>query len=263
MSEGITTRQWSHLTWEEIEALPAQGMDAVLLPVGATEQHGPHLGVGMDSNLAEHLGAKVGEKTSVPVLPVLPFGCSLGHSQRWGGTIALQPQTLIDVVTQIGDWVYASGFRRIYILNTHVTNFAPLRCALEVLRSKYDDLLVALINSAEINASIREQFFRDADDWHANAAETALMQHLSPELVRENRIEGADDADRTKGLVFSHPVNRTSQNGVTGKPSEATAEWGASLFDEMVDALSETITKGLSEKPPLDISYFKSTEETR
>jgi len=89
------------------------------------------------------------------VLPTLPYGCSIGHSQRWPGTLALQPKTLIDVVKQIGDWVYLSGFRRLFIVNSHVTNHAPLRCALEMLRAEHDRLQVALINTAGVSERVR------------------------------------------------------------------------------------------------------------
>jgi creatinine amidohydrolase len=106
--------------------------------VGATEQHGPHLGCGVDFVIAEELCLAVSEKTQVPVLPTLPYGCSLGHSQRWPGTLSVQPVTLIELVKQIGDWAYHSGVRRLFIVNAHVTNAAPLRCALEMLRAEHD-----------------------------------------------------------------------------------------------------------------------------
>ena len=82
---------WQSLTWEEIAELRRSGMNLCLLPVGATEQHGPHLGVGMDSCNATLLCEAVSRGTGAPVLPTLSYGCSLGHSHRWPGTIALQP----------------------------------------------------------------------------------------------------------------------------------------------------------------------------
>jgi creatinine amidohydrolase len=242
---------WANLTWEEIGALPAQGRDAAMLPVGATEQHGPHLGTGMDSALAERLCAAVAEKTRVPVLPLLPYGCSLGHSRQWPGTIALSPQTLIALVTEIGDWLHASGFRRLYLVNGHVTNAAPLRCALEVLRDRHENLMVAVINTATLSPRVERAFKADAADWHANAAETSLMLALAPALVRPRRIRGADDPDRTAGLVFAHPVNRTSRNGVTGEPSRARSAAGRRLFAWMVADLSALVRRGLRERPPL------------
>ena len=65
-----------------------------------------------------------------------------------------------------------------------------------------------------------------------------------------------DDPDRTDDLIFSHPVNRTSKNGVTGKPSIATKVKGDALFEWMVEDLSELIRRGLTEEPPLPNSYF-------
>jgi creatinine amidohydrolase len=247
--------RWHQLTWEEIGRLPAQGMDGALLPVGATEQHGPHLGCGMDTEIADKLCAAAAERSGIALLPTLPYGCSIGHSKRWPGTIALQPKTLIDVIKDIGDWVYAAGFKRLFIVNSHVTNVAPLRCALEMLRAEHDDLMVALLGSATLSQRVREKHFADAGDWHANAAETALMQAVAPALVREDRIADADDPDRTTDSVFAHPVNRTSRNGVTGYPSQASKADGEQLFAWMVEDLCELIQRGMHELPPLPYSY--------
>ena len=95
--------RWSDLTWSEIPDVLARCGQAAILPVGATEQHGPHLGCGVDFVIAEQLCAAVAAQTGVPMLPTLPYGCSLGHSRRWPGTIALQPITLIQLVKEIGD----------------------------------------------------------------------------------------------------------------------------------------------------------------
>lgn len=248
-------KSWHQMSWEEVGDLTLQGNDAAILPVGATEQHGPHMGCGMDAEIAFQLCRAVAEKTNVVMLPTLPFGCSIGHSKRWPGTLALQPKTLIDVVKDIGDWVYASGFKRLFIINSHVTNHAPLRCALEMLRAEYDDMMIALINSATISERVKQHHFHDAEDWHANEAETSLMLALKPDMVIEEKISVADDPDRTENCVFAHPVNHTSKNGVTGKPSLATKEKGEQLFAWMVEDLSQLIQKGLNEQPPLPHSY--------
>ena len=121
---------------------------AAILPVGATEQHGPHLGCGVDAVIADHLCAAVAAATEVPMLPTLPYGCSLGHSRAGPARSRFNADTLIEFVKEIGDWAYHSGVRRLFIVNTHVTNAAPLRCALEMLRAEHDDLMVALFNSA-------------------------------------------------------------------------------------------------------------------
>jgi creatinine amidohydrolase len=260
MTDALQQRplRWEALTWEEIGSLRQSGMDLCLLPVGATEQHGPHLGVGMDSRNATLLCEAVSRETGAPVLPTLSFGCSLGHSRRWPGTLALQPQTLIDTVVQIFEWLYHAGFRRLILVNGHVGNFAPLRCALEIIRSRFDDALARICNVAEISPRVRAEFFADAEDWHANDAETSLMMSQSPELVRWDKLTVSDDEDRTRNLVFTHPVNRTSKNGVTGYPSRATAKKGESLFRMMVEDLTALVRRGLTEEPPLEHSYFAS-----
>ncbi|HVZ54618.1 MAG TPA: creatininase family protein, partial [Pseudolabrys sp.] len=197
-------------------------------------------------------------RTKVPMLPVLPYGCSLGHSRRWPGTIAVQPGTLMMLMKEIGEGAYHAGVRRLFIVNTHVTNAAPLRCALEMLRAEHDDLMVALINSAEMSERVRAFHRADGEDWHANDAETSLMLALAPAMVRPELMAEADDPDRTAGLVFAHPVNRTSRNGVTGMPSRATAEKGRLWFEWMVQDLSALVMRGLSETPPLAHSYFET-----
>lgn len=256
-------RAWASLPWPEIAALPSSGMDAALLPVGATEQHGPHLGCGMDSMLADAVCAAVSAGTGVPVLPLLPYGCSLGHSHRWPGTLSLSPQTLIALITDIGDWLHAAGFRRLFLVNAHVTNAAPLRCALEVLRGRHDGLMVAVVNTATVSPRVTRAFTTDGADWHANAAETSLTLALAPELVRRRLLRHADDPDRTRGLVFAHPVNRTSTNGVTGAPSRASAAAGRKLFRWLVADVTTLVRRGLRERAPLDHAYFDSLVTAR
>jgi len=155
---------WLERTWDELPAdLSAAGQSAIL-PVGATEQHGPHLGCGVDAVIAERLSSAVAEKLSIPLLPTLAYGCSLGHSRRWPGTLAVQPITMIELVKQIGDWAYHSGVRRLFIVNGHVGNASPLRCALEMLRAEHDDMMVALFNSGTLSARVRKAHFADAED---------------------------------------------------------------------------------------------------
>jgi creatinine amidohydrolase len=250
--------EWSKTTWDELPAKLESANFSAILPIGATEQHGPHMGCGMDFVLADVLCKAVAEKTQVPMLPTMPYGCSIGHSQKWPGTIALQPITLINTIKDMGDWAYHSGVRRLFIVNTHVTNAAPLRCALEMLRASHDDMMVAVINTAHLSKRAKEFQHADGDDWHANDAETSLMLATAPDMVRPEKLKIADDPDRTEGLVFSHPVNRTSLNGVTGMPSLATEQKGKKWFEWMVEDLSNTVSNGIHENPPLESSYFSS-----
>ncbi len=248
----------NNMTWEEVAQAVRDGVQTAVLPIGATEQHGPHMGCGMDSAIAHTLCKDVAANTPVILLPTLPYGCSIGHSRRWPGTMALNPKTLIDVICDLADWVYSSGIKRLLLVNGHVTNEAPLRCALEMLRARYDDLMVALIHTARLSERVKKAHFDDAEDWHANAAETALMMAIHPHIVRTDKLAEADDPDRTDGCIFSHPVNHTSLNGVTGKPSAATVEMGQELYQWMCDDLTDLLLHAVQEQAPLAYSYHTS-----
>jgi creatinine amidohydrolase len=252
--------RWERLTWCEVAALRRR-LDMAILPVGSTEQHGPHLAMDTDTISATLVAEAVAARTGVPVLPAIPYGCSLGHSHRWPGTLALRPETLTQLVVDVLSWAYGAGFRRLLILNGHVTNHAPLRCALEHLRARFDDCMLALRDVGDVSPRVRAEYCADGSDWHANCAETALLLARAPDRVRPEQLAAADDPDRTVGLLFSHPVNRTSSNGVTGTPSRATAAAGERLFAMIVEDLSAQVSAGLHEQPPLAASYFAAVEE--
>ncbi len=135
---------WEELTWEQITQLCDRGVDLVILPIGATEQHALHLPVGVDTFSATAVAYGVSAQTGIPVLPALPYGCSLGHSKKWAGTISLRPETLAAIIVEIAEWVASAGFSRLLLLNGHVTNWAPLRCGLENVRHRYPELRIAL-----------------------------------------------------------------------------------------------------------------------
>lgn len=254
---------WSKRTWTEIPKDLADANQTALLPVGATEQHGPHLATGVDTVIAERLCRAVAEKTGALMLPTIPYGCSLGHSRRWPGTIALQPVTLITLVKEIGDWAYYSGARRLFIVNGHAASGAALQCALEMLRAEHEDFLVAIIPTAQISEGVRASHASDGKSCHANRAETALTLAIAPEFARIEEISSADDPDRMTGSVFAHPIHRTSTNGVTGMPSLATRAEGAELFIWMIDDLAKLVENGKWETPPLSRSYFASNSHAR
>ena len=123
--------------------------------------------------------------------------------------------------------------------------------------------MMADLSDGTLNEEIAEAFAEDGADWHANAAETSLMQALAPEMVREDQIVQSDDPDRTAELVFKHPVNRTSINGVTGAPSRASAGAGHKLFEKLVEALVTRVSQGLNETPPLNEGYFNRIDSSK
>lgn len=235
------------LTWPAIARIVAEGETLCVLPVGATEQHGRHLPASTDSEIGTAVCRAASARTGVPLLPTLWAGSSQAHTAKWPGTFSLPPRLLVEVVAELARWVSANGFTKLLVVNAHVGNTAPLKVAVDEIRAA-GELRVGLVNWYELTPEIAERVTADADDWHAHAAETALMLHLRPELVDVREIH--DDPDRTGGLVFSYTVAETSTEGLTGAPTGATAEQGAELFENVVAALVEVIERGRVELPP-------------
>lgn len=250
------------LPWPEIADLREKNGGLLILPLGATEQHGPHLPVAMDTLLAEAVCHAVSARTGVPVLPALRYTTSQGHTTKWPGTFSLRHETLISTLRDIAAWSHATGWKRLLLVNAHFGNDAPARVAVDQLRLSYlGKLQVGLVHVFKLTDAIWAEYGADAADLHANQAETALMLHLHPELVRMDQIATADDPDRTLGTVFSHPVAQTSLNGVTGFPSRATAGQGSRLFHAMVDALAELAAAAIIEEPPLPSGHWSGLNE--
>lgn len=241
---------WESLSWSAIEALQQQGTDMCILPIGATEQHGPHLPVNTDSAIATAVCLYASALTGVPVLPTLTYGCSLGHTERWSGTLSLYPETLITVVRELAEWLVRTGWRRLLIVNSHFGNLSPVRCAIDRLRFEYPGKFqIGVRNTYELSPEILQYFLHDGDDVHANRAETALMLAIDPDSVELVGMQ--DDPDRTAGKIFTYVVPQTSTNGVTGQPSLATAAEGKQLLIQMGDALVAMIKDAMTEEPPI------------
>jgi creatinine amidohydrolase len=235
------------LTWPAIADLVAAGEAVCLLPIGATEQHGRHLPIATDTEIATAICRAASARTGVPVLPTLWVSSSQAHTTAWPGTLALPPRLVVEVVVELARWVRASGFTKLLIVNAHAGNVAPLRVAVDEIRHAGEPR-VGLLHWFDLTPEIAAVVTADADDWHAHAAETALMLHLRPELVDRGQIR--DDPDRTIGLVFSYTVAETSREGLTGSPSQATAEQGADLFERIISALAERVEAARAESPP-------------
>lgn len=239
--------RWAALTLDEIGEAAAQGQLAVL-PVGATEQHGPHLATGTDTLLAEHVSLAAAERTGDVVLPALPYGCSLGHTDRWPGTLSLLPATMIALLVDVGRWTYASGFRKVLMVNGHATNGPPCKSAILQLRHELPDLRPRFVSIFDLTPEIAARYREDAADFHANEAETSMLLHLARDQVRPARA--VDEPDRTIGRVLQYAMPSVSRSGAVGAPSTATASRGAALVDRLVDALAELLDKAREERDP-------------
>ena len=240
--------------WPEWRALLDSGHALLVLPMGAIEQHGPHLPVNTDLVIAESVCRYACDKANVPMLPPLCYTVSVGHTAKWPGTLSLSHETFIATICDLAEWAERTGWTRLLLVNSHFGNDASLRVAVDKIRTaRMGSFQIGHCHTYNLTDSIWSAFISDAEDLHANKAETDLMLHLAPDTV--NMSAAKDDPDRTVGQVFSYPVAQTSLNGVTGTPSQGTADAGQRLFLEMGDALAAKLECAKSEVPPLAISH--------
>ena len=226
----------------------------LVFPIGATEQHGPHLPFNTDSVIAEAVAAAtvsdVGAKVDAWLLPPLAFTKSNEHA--WSaGTFWLSARTLLSVLEDVGRCVAATPARRLVFLNGHGGNSSLLNTACRELRLQFG--LQTFLAHPSLppdhgGASPEEELGMGI---HGGLEETSLMLHLRPELVDlaagfRNVPESlaANRHVRFGGTVsFGWLSNDFGPSGLIGDPTGATAERGKILFDGAVHAFGEALAE--------------------
>jgi mycofactocin system creatininase family protein len=213
-------------TWAEVEVRVAEST-TLLVPLGATEQHGPHLPIGTDATIAVALaeGAAHG-LPGVIVAPALPYGSS-GEHQDFAGTLSIGAACTELVLIELGRSA-TETFRRVLFVNAHGGNAEPLAAAVRKLRAESRD--------------VRAWSPRLGGDAHAGRTETSLMLALE-ESVRVELAEAGNtlplvdliDDLRTGG------VGAVAESGVLGDPTGASAEEGSALLAAAVEDLRATL----------------------
>src|SRR5262249_16381906 len=152
--------------------------------------------------------------TGVWVLPSIPYGCSLGHTDHWPGTLSLGPLTLTYLVLDIARWAVRSGIRRFLMFSGHATNAPALASPVLQLRHEWPEVRFRPCGIWEISPRVTEIYCRDGRDVHANRAETSLLLHAAPHLVRKELA--FDVPDVTVNRFWSYDMPHTTRTGVVG-----------------------------------------------
>jgi len=204
----------------------------VLIPVGSTEQHGPHLPLDVDTVIAvavSEAAARRSRSGVVRTLPAIPFGSS-GEHQAFPGTVSIGTQALTAVLIELGRSA-RTWARRLVFVNGHGGNLDALERAVAVLSTEGADVSWHPCRHGDV---------------HAGRAETSLMLHLDPARVVTGALEAGETAPLTRllPLLRSGGVRAVSPNGVLGDPRGATAGEGAALLERMAAELESAIARG-------------------
>jgi len=236
---------WERLSWPGLQQAAEQGA-VVVVPLGATEQHGPHLPAGTDTLIASELALRAAQRASVPVVvgPVLNLGYS-AHHRHLPGTVSLRADTLAGVVADVCRSVRSHGFRRIFMLNAHGGNAPFLDASIALLAEERIYVAAASWWAFCAEALERELESELGGASHACELETSVLLTLAPSLVGEDRVVELSRPETRWGWfdfraagrgVASFPITglTRSRSGVYGDPSRASESKGERIVEEAV-----------------------------
>ncbi|MEZ4861885.1 MAG: creatininase family protein [Caldilineaceae bacterium] len=256
-------RNLSHLTWQEVAALDKQE-GVVILPVGAIEQHGPHLPTLTDTLLVTHVLEAtlrtLPDAVRAWVLPPVNYGKSNEHT-GFPGTISLSAQTLGAVLHDIAASVKAAGFRRLAFINGHGGNSALLEMNARDIRAATGLMCFTLQPGLYISPPFEVTPQERRLGLHAGELETSLVLAIAPELVHmEKAVQHFVEFPANETALFLTGSAATawltrdwSPTGVFGDATLGTAEKGHALIAAATERLAQLITT---------ISRFEVTHPT-
>jgi creatinine amidohydrolase len=215
----------------------------VVLPIGATEQHGPHLPTGTDSIVVESVVVQGVQRAAgaavrdIVLAPTIPFGAS-DHHFLFGGTLSLESETTTQVLVDLIRSVKQDGGSRVLIVNGHGGNRGPCHSATHIASTRYG------VHAAYIDYWSLVRNLGDGVNvpGHAGAFETGMMRHLRPQLLAD--VPPGEDPRSypdIEDMVLHTEVIWRSLDGYTDHPVRATVEAGARWFNACADALADRI----------------------
>lgn len=229
------------LTWPEAAALFDRD-PLVVLPVGAAaKEHGPHLPLGTDRILADHLAARIAERVPSIVAPTVAYGYYPSFI-GFPGSTHLGAATFGAMIAQIIVSLYRHGPRRFLVLNTAISTFPVLEVTARDLRLRHP-LLVGVTRIDQLGGRALEGLLAQAAGSHADEYETSVLLAIAPEVVRRDRmVREIPDRPRLQGLfvppMLPAPSTGTPEaTGVYGDATLATREKGERILAAIVPAL--------------------------
>ena len=211
----------------------------VLIPFGATEEHGPHLPLSTDTLQAFEVGRRLAGRRPLFVAPAVPYGVCRSTADH-PGTVGLGTGTLRALALDLVASLYRQGLRTFILLTGHAgqTHTQTLVDAGEELLTRFADLRIAVLTEYMLAAEAGRDIIETPDDAHAGEIETSRILHSRPELVRGS-AEREYPSFPTGILVRNK--RRFWPGGVWGDPTKASAEKGARLETAVVDALERLV----------------------
>jgi mycofactocin system creatininase family protein len=207
------------LTWPEVEDRVAGGA-VLVVPIGSTEQHGPHLPLSTDSDIARAVCERVAAlEPRAVIAPLVPYGSS-GEHAAFAGTLSIGQAATELLLVELGRSAFDT-FGEVLFVSAHGGNAGPVARAVKQLHDEGRDVLLFSVHW-------------DGDP-HAGHSETSLQLALDPRRVRRERAEAGDvrPLAQIADILQTGGVRAVSRNGVLGDPTGANPAAGATLITEL------------------------------
>lgn len=195
-------------------------------PLGSTEQHGPHLPISTDTIIALEVGKAIAEHFKALLLPPIPYSCSIEH-REYRSTVWIRSKTLYALLNDIVKALKFHGFEALILVNGHGGNFI-LKTFIREVNYRFNNKPITIL------VDLGNMYFgsREVEDIHAGRTETSLLMYLNPKFVKGSTRGSKPKA--TRDLLDYSPINRFTDDGVWGSPTEASKEEGRKIFEEIV-----------------------------
>jgi creatinine amidohydrolase/Fe(II)-dependent formamide hydrolase-like protein len=246
--EGTSPYLLAEMTWPVAKRRFAE-VDVAILPVGAVEQHGPHLPLDVDAFDADWLAREVARRCSDPrplVLPPIHYGVSYHHDE-FPGTLSVSPDTLTRLVYEIGLAAARNGITKLVIINGHGGNGPALHFAAQNINR--DAHILTCVDTGETSDVDVEALAETQNDVHAGEIETSTTLANRPQLVEMDKatpfvpefsIRYLNFSSRRSVGWYAH-THKISPDGVMGDPTKASADKGRRMWDVMIERLVEFV----------------------
>ncbi len=229
---GTEVRSYAlnELTWREVSRILARD-PRLVVPVGALEQHGPHLPLGTNTFIAEQVARELSQEHGVLRAPAFPYGVGLPGNRPFAGTTTLRRKTFHRAINELLAGWEDDGFREFILITAH--RFEPHLDAL--LMALTTDSLTTVVDLYAIDISDIVDASPEAE--YAGEVETSLMLHLAPEQVRLDQISDyvVDPGSLRRYVQGRVPTPPPDSEGATGRPSTATAEKGRRIHQRFLE----------------------------
>lgn len=252
------------LTCPELDALTRAGPPIVILPVGALEQHGPHMALGVDRVLPQAVAERVAARISALVAPAIPYGYKSqpksGGGNHFPGCISLDADTLVRVVRDVICDLARHGLTKVALFNGHMENgwFLTEAADLALRQMKTEGIaggrIVKLGYWKFITPATEAILFPDGLlSWeleHAAVMETSCMLHLAPDMVRADLIPDGPLGDFPPYETFPFDTRPIPPTGVLSSAAGASAESGKVMVEQVVPDIAAALVSAFAEQTP-------------